>query len=379
MVYSAGVGTEQGAPVLDVDLATGASTPRLGPDGVPVITRLDPLALRLIAESGGGEYIELSGGGRPLTSLAAGLDSLDATTFSSQLRPQPIDRHQVFAWVALAVLLVATLLLPLAQWVRRRSRARGIAWRQLWPLAGAGLLIGAVCASDAASTNRRGNEQYAGGDYASSVDTYRTAEALDPGTKALFYNASNALNRAERLNEAIDEAKRALPAHDESLTAKIEYALGNHYAASTRLVEALEAYKRSLLADPHDEDAKHNLEVIASMLAETPSPTPTPTQPPLELTPTPGGGDDSQGGNGQGTATAGPGDNGTPGAGGTPGAAQDGQMNPAEVQRALDEALRGIDQDFTVDEALRVLDLLGQQNREQLQQGGESEPGAPDY
>ena len=381
-VYSAGVGTPQGAPVLDVDVASGESVPRVGRDGLPVITRLDPLALRLIAESGGGQYIGLSGGGRPLTGLAAELDALDATLFETEERPQPIDRFVIFAWAALAIAVAATVVPALAS--RRSTRASTPLWRRVWPLAAGGLLIGAVCASDVVDVNRHGNEQYANADYGAAVDTYRTAEAIDPSRRELFHNASNALHQAQRLSEAIDEAKRGLPSDDDTLAAKIEYALGNHYAASQRLSEALEAYKRALLADPADADAKHNLELIAKQLNATPSPTPSPTPPQLELTPTPGGtGEPNNPGDEQGDGTPQPGEpsegNGTPGAQGSP-AAGEREMTPEEVQRALDDALRGIDEDFSVDEALRVLDLLEQQNRTQLQQPGDPGNGSvPDY
>jgi hypothetical protein len=54
-------------------------------------------------------------------------------------------------------------------------------------------------------------------------------------------------------------------------------------------------------------------------------------------------------------------------------------MTPEQLQQALDEALRGIDEDFTVEEALRALDLLEQQNRRQLERRQEAAGGAPDY
>jgi hypothetical protein len=179
---------------------------------------------------------------------------------------------------------------------------------------------------------------------------------------------------------AFAAATRGRPAHDEGVTAHIEYALGNHYAAAERLIEALEAYKRALLASPGDQDAKHNLEVIARQLARTPWPTPSPTPQRLELTPTPGANNgEPQDGDAAGTATAQAGNQGTPSAGGTPGSGDASDMTPEEVQRALDEALRGIDEDFTVDEALRVLDLLERQNRSQLQQPGGGDSNVPDY
>jgi Ca-activated chloride channel family protein len=377
-LYGAGVGTEEGAAVVDIDPATGAETPRVD-RGEPVITRLDPLSLRLMAESGGGKYIELTGEGRPLTGLASELASLDSTTFASEERPERIDRFLVFAWAALAVALLATAL-PL---IAARRLPRFDAWRRLWPLAGAGMLIGAVCASDVVDLNRRGNAQFDQGDFVGAVDTYRTAESIDPQQRELFHNASNALHQADRINEAIDEAKRGLPA-DDALTSRIEYALGNHYARAERLRDALEAYKRALLADPDDADAKHNLELIARELAQTASATPTPEMPRIEVTPTPASGDDpNDSGDGGGEGTPEPADPGsepgTPDPNASPQPSSGDDMTPEQLQQALDEALRGIDEDFTVEEALRALDLLEQQNRRQLERRQEAAGGAPDY
>jgi hypothetical protein len=56
-------------------------------------------------------------------------------------------------------------------------------------------------------------------------------------------------------------------------------------------------------------------------------------------------------------------------------------MSPEALQRALEEALAGIDDEVTVDEALRVLELLEEQNRQQLEDApdGPARPGVPDY
>jgi hypothetical protein len=147
------------------------------------------------------------------------------------------------------------------------------------------------------------------------------------------------------------------------------------------LTEALEAYRRALLADPNDGDAKHNLEVVAKELAQTPSPTPTPEAPRIEATPTRGPNDGEPGNaDGDGEATAEPGaGEGTPDPSTEPLPADDSELTPEQLQRALDEALRGLEEEFTTEEALRVLDLLERQNRLQLEQPGRPAAGAPDY
>jgi Ca-activated chloride channel homolog len=371
-VYTAGAGTSQGAPIRDVDRATGQPHVRIDGAGNPVVTRLDELALRRIADAGDGRYIALSGGGPQLTSLAAELKDLPQTAFGTKRSSEPVERFQIGVAVAL-LLLAVEFALP---WSRRtRGTLRSAA--RLWPLAGAGLLIGAICSTTVAEVNRHGNDEYADGNFDAAIAQYRTAEAMAPSRGELYHNAGNAYDRKGEYDQAIEETTRALPAARD-LVSRIEYALGNHYAGASKLSDALEAYKRALLADPADADAKHNLEVVSARLTPTPAPT---SRPPEQPTP---------GANATGEAGA------TPGAGqpgGTPAASQtgasggqatpgtgDGTPTTEQLQRALADALAGRDKQFTEEEALRVLELLDQANRRAIGDQGDATGAAlPDY
>ena len=150
----------------------------------------------------------------------------------------------------------ATIAVTLAPLVRRGFASAP--FTRLLPGAGAALVVGAVCTDGAADHNRRGNRQYDAAEYAASIDSYRAAQEMAPEKGDLNYNAGNALDRTGDFPGAIDETKRALPSDDDAFAAIAEYALGNHYAGAQQLVDALEAYKRALLVDPQDADAKHN-------------------------------------------------------------------------------------------------------------------------
>jgi len=373
-VYTAGAGTAKGAPVRDIDRASGQAVDRRDASGRPVITRLDAEALRRLATLGLGRYVELSGDGRPLAGLAPEFRGLARTRFGDDSGSSPIERFQIFAALALA-LAVAELLLPalLAQrWSTLRRAAR------LWPLAGAGLLIGAICSTGVAGMNREGNAEYGRERYAAALDLYRTAQAMDPSRPELYHNAGNSYDRLGDYARAIEETQRALDAPGaDRIEPLAEYALGNHYAGANQLDDAREAYKRALLADPNDADAKHNLEVIDARLHATPTRTP---RPPAEPTPPSGAGD--PGGEG-GTPQPGQG-SGAPGTGtataGTP-SASDGQLTPEQLQQRLDEALAGIEKDFSEDEARRILDLLDRANQQAIEerQGSGGIAAPPDY
>ncbi|MDP9236252.1 MAG: VWA domain-containing protein [Chloroflexota bacterium] len=373
LVYTAGAGTLAGAPVRDIDPATGQSTARLDPAGHPVLTRLDADALSRIAQIGTGRYIELSGDGRPLAGLAQEFGALQSTKFGGGTTSTPIERFQIFAALAL-VLVLAEMSLPvlLAGPAVRLPRAA-----RLWPLAGAGLFAGAICAGGIAEVNRRGNEAYDRGHFAAAAGEYHTAQAIDPFRPEPYHNAGNAADQQGNYDSAIEETKRARDlAGKGGIEAQTEYDLGNHYAGAGSLRDAVEAYKRALLANPDDADAKHNLEVVQMRLNATPTATPrrqddaTPTPPPGNGSPqgTPGSG------NGGGTPGA------TPAQGdqGTPTGSSDQELSPEQLQQRLNEALSGIDEDFTEEEARRILDLLDLANQQSTEQhqgtGGLSAP-----
>lgn len=371
IVYTAGVGTATGAPVRDIDPASGTVTVRQDAFGRPVMTRLDASTLARIATAGNGRYIELAGDGRPLAALAVELRRLATTAFGSRQTATRIERFQIFAAIALALVL-AELLLPA---VRRMRPA--VAWRatkRAWPLAAAGLFVGALCSADVAEINRRGNEAYQQERFNEAAAQYSTAEAMDPARPELYPNAGNALDRAGDLDRAIDQSQRGLDAaRDTYVEPLAEYGLGNHLAAAGKLDEAREAYKRALLADPNDEDAKHNLEIIDARLRATPTARPAEPSSSPQVNPNSGSQNGTPGA-GNGTPSAAPGQ-------GTPDPASDQPPSPEELQRQLNEALAGIDKEFTEEDAARILDLLDRANRQTTEQrpGTRAAAGAQDY
>lgn len=376
-VYTAGAGTPGGAPVRDVDGATGRSVPRVDASGNAVVTKLDADALRQLARNGGGRYIELAGDGRPLAGLATELASLTATTFGTRESSTPIERFQLVAALALLLLLAE----PLGEATRAALRIRLNRAARWWPLAGAGLLLGAICSSGVAEMNRRGNDAYDRQQFSDAIDQYHTAEAIAPSRPELSHNAGNAYDRQGDFAHAIDETKRALDAAaGTGIEPLAEYGLGNHYAGAGDLQRARDAYKRALLADPNDGDAKHNLELVELLLHASPTATPPARS---EATPTPAASPGEA--NNAGTPGSGTGrpTSGTPASGseGTPSAANLDDLTPEQLQQRLNEALSGIDAEFTQEDAIRILDLLDRANRKANEQHAGTGGGAapPDY
>jgi tetratricopeptide (TPR) repeat protein len=378
-IFTAGVGTPQGSDLWEEHQLTGVRTRRLLPNGQPVITRLEEQSLIAIAEAGGGQYVRLQDP-RSLLALRNDLSRLDQTPFGSERQQIPIERFQIFVGFALLLLLLSWFLpgrlaLPALARLRRARPHPGMALLLLALFAGA-------CTSDPLREhNQQANRLFEQGDFQGALEAYQQLLAQRPDIDELSYNSGNSLHRLENFERAVAETQRALPPNNDRIGAITYYALGNHLLALERLEEAFDAYRNALLLNPGDSDAKHNLELTLLLLNERNPP----AEEPQPQVPQPG-----QSGPGENGEPA-PGENGEPGQnaepqpgqpapGGQPqpgGIPERGQMSPQELQRALEEALRGIDDEVTFEEAVRILDLLRQQQERRIIPRGT--PVGPDY
>ncbi|MGB6894342.1 MAG: tetratricopeptide repeat protein [Dehalococcoidia bacterium] len=370
-LHAAGVGTARGGFVPLVIPETGQTIPKSDiKTGEPILSRADEGLLRRLAEAGGGDFISLTGEAMPLAGLSDDLRELRQTLFAAESEERPIERFQPFLLAALA-LLALEMLIP----ERRGASSLQRRWLRWAPLPSLLLMLaaGTACGSAAVDFNRDGNDLYDRGSYEEALESYRRAQALQPDREEFRYNAGNALHRLELYGPAIEEALRALPADDPALAARVHYNLGNHYFRLGSLSEALEEYKQALLLAPDDEDAKYNMEVVQQQLA-------------LQLS----GAREAAGEEGvPGGVRPQPGRPGPTGEG-TPGMAVPGEEGTApeepgreqQLQRDLAEALAGIDEDFTIAEALRVLELVEERSRLRAGEALASPPqpgGPPDY
>jgi Ca-activated chloride channel family protein len=118
LVYTVGIGTEEGSTLPVPEPRTGRTQPRLDPQtGQPAVSRANESLLRAIAAAGRGKFYN---GNSPdaIAPLAQEIAALERTRFASQEGSQPIERYQWFVAAAI-VLLVAEMLIP-----ERKRRAR---------------------------------------------------------------------------------------------------------------------------------------------------------------------------------------------------------------------------------------------------------------
>ena len=112
----------------------------------------------------------------------------------------------------------------------------------------------------------RGNTEFKGGKPAEALKLYDKAlhqdGLADPQARAATeFNRGAAFSALGKTDEAGQAYLEATKSKDNSLRARAFYNLGNTFFKGEKWSESLEAYKRSLMLDPHNRDAKWNLEL----------------------------------------------------------------------------------------------------------------------
>jgi Ca-activated chloride channel homolog len=380
VVFAAGVGTPEGSTLQERTLL-GEMRTRLDANGNPIITRLDESTLVAASEVSGGRYVRLTPGGNGMGVIRGELARLQQTPSGDQVQRIPIERFQYFAAAAFVLLCLAWLT-P----ARLRFPSRLALGRRLRPHPGLtmvllALIVGVGCGESdpLRAENQAANALFNAGDYDAALEAYQRMLAQRPDIDELSYNVGNALHRLGRFERAVQETRRALPPTEPLLGAMTYYALGNHFLAQDRLQDAYQAYRSALLLDPTDADAKHNLEYVLlrlNMRDEPPGPGEPMVGPPQPGEAGENGGESANGEEGDvesGEASEGQSD-------GSPGdqVPQDTPRSPTDIRRDLAEALAGLDEEISPEEAIRILDLLREQRQTQTP-GRQLPGGGPDY
>lgn len=108
---------------------------------------------------------------------------------------------------------------------------------------------------------REGNAQYSRQEYKEAEVTYTKAMELQPGNMKARFNRANTLVRLSRMDEAIKEFDEvAFRSTDNAVKAKAYYNKGVVYSGQNKLDESIDAYKKALMTNPADSQARENLQ-----------------------------------------------------------------------------------------------------------------------
>ncbi len=357
-VFAVGVGTPGGQTIPLLDERGYQTGVKLGPDGEPVVSRLDAPAMRTLARRTRGQYFAAPHPGGEIVRLRAALAGVGEGAREGRLGARPVERFPWFAFAAW-ILMVASWLLPerrtLAVFASRRSNGRAVrAPRSVGPGAAATLLVACGLAvhpigAHAAHPLVEGNRLYAAGDFRGAVRVYEAALRRSPGDPALATNLGAALYRLGDMKGAEESFARAQGARDRTVAARAGHGRGNSLFRQERYREALDAYRAALEARPDDAAARFNYELtLRKLRPDDKPPEPDPQQPP----PAPGAG----GGGGGGGGSA-----------GNPSPQQPGPANPAAGPAPPQDG-RGAQGGgpLSAGEAARILDALQDGERQAM-------------
>jgi len=381
-LFAIGVGTPSGGPIPTYD-RTGKFTGFLKRgNGEQITSRMVEAPLKALAERTDGRYWRLQPGFATVNEVITELERLDASQLGEVPGGSvPNDRYQPFLALAIVLLIAESLIddrrgMPHPRWLRT-PRPRGRlriplpAFARLLALMLAAALASSACGQASSSDADR---LYLAGDVQAALDRYGALVAQHPEIPELHVNMGNALHQLAQYPAALDAYAFGVRDGDAPVRAVAVYQRGNTLFRMGKLEDAREAYKAVLRIDPHDRDAKFNIEVIDRAL-EPMLQVPGPQQPGQSGPPQPQTG--QQGQQPSNTDPSGTGQDG----------AQPGTQGPqasgaprADTQQggpSVNDALRQFRSTLTPEEALRLLDALTREQRgiEILIEGPQPSPG----
>lgn len=277
-IFTVGVGTPQGE--LIPDISEGRPSFVKDASGKFVISKLDDINLRAMAERTGGIYAPLGNKGQGLATIyQQKLVLIPKEELAEKRHKVPIDRFPWFLGIAL-ILFTAEYLLNSRKTVAgsfrlpRILRTKLIVPFLLLPLSG---LLGSQSHALASAAE----QAYAEKNYQKAGDYYLKALEKTPDNATLHFNSGTVAYKNKKYDDAISSFNQALQSDDLALQKKAYYNLGNaHYRRGETLLqntahktkehwqEAMTAYTSSLRLDPENEEARHNHDFVEKKLEE---------------------------------------------------------------------------------------------------------------
>ncbi len=111
--------------------------------------------------------------------------------------------------------------------------------------------------------------------YEQALQHYQEAQTRNPDSDTLAYNLGNTLYQLGRYQDAAGQFGKILEKDSTTLSSQSIYNMGNSLFEMGRagndqqiLNQALEAFKRSIINDPDDEDSKYNYELTRRLIQQ---------------------------------------------------------------------------------------------------------------
>jgi len=275
-IFTIGIGTSKGEVIKERD-AKGNVVGFHKFKGEMVLSHLDDMLLTEIATITGGRYYRASSTDNEIDEIADIVNGFDKRQFSSKIFERLQERYQIFALLALLMLLIefVTSENP-GQWRRIENLLTAPVSRAIFKSSAALLILllfAAPAHADLRTHVRAGNRLFKKGDYVGARGEFETAETDDPNAAFLPYNIGTTYYLEGKLDEARKAYERAWAmSSDPVLRSKVAYNLGHLLFTQGQTQDAIAQFKECLKLNPKDLDAKYNIEYIRSGKKPPPPP-----------------------------------------------------------------------------------------------------------
>lgn len=251
IINTIGIGSPQGSIIPDEN--TGQ--PKTDKDGNLVISKLNEKELQTIAAAANGNYLLFENTDTAVEAIGSDISRMDQ---------RPVTDDSLTNFFSFAVyLLAAALLLLLVEFFMRENR-QSVKRRTFKISTGVIIFLFShlhVLGQPAKEWVRKGNEAYEKKDFATASRYFQKALDINPNMAVAAFNKGNADYRAKRTDDAVASYDAAANRMKDPVQKSNSYFnKGVVFQNNNMLPECIDAYKDALILDPHNEDARQNLQ-----------------------------------------------------------------------------------------------------------------------
>ncbi len=282
-IFTLGFGTSEGGPIPIKDASGNLSRYQKNKSGTTVITHLRPETLQKIASNSGGTYWQASAAQDEISDLLKGITQ-GPKSKGTQETAHIYKNHFMIPLSLAFVLLLIELLIPekmgalekisksgkdlIKKAIPSKKEAALLVFFALLSMSFLSSPVKAGMESDL----RQGNNLYDNKQYTPALDHYLSAIKAAPNNPNPIFNAGDALYRLGKYGSAAKAFTQASKIHaaPQLLKSAAYYNIGNSAFQKSQYAEAAQSYRNSLLLNPNNPEAAHNLAVALHYLKHPP-------------------------------------------------------------------------------------------------------------
>ena len=259
-----GMGDPKGSPIP----IQGSNNYMKDKDGNVVITKLNEQMGQEIAAAGNGMYVRADNTNSALKALQKEIEKMNKTELDSKVYSEYGEQFQIFAWIALFLLIADFMTLDRKNRIFRKVKLFSLILF---------LCAGTVSAQKAERKNvREGNKLYESEKYTESEIAYRKSLEVNPRSTEGTYNLGNSLYKQGKFPEAAEQyqliagqgEKMVATPEGKARLSEVYHNMGNIFMQNKDYGKAVEVYKQSLRLNPKDDETRYNLALAQKLLSD---------------------------------------------------------------------------------------------------------------